>query len=69
MLTFLQDMKFIWRVQSVGETETDLKYTIAPGLVATCQDPTSTARTLSNIILFLNSPYDGAVPPTSGTAL
>ena len=48
-------VELTWRVQSVGETETDLKYSIAPELKGPCQDPTSTARTLANVIHYLNA--------------
>lgn len=48
-------LKFVWRVQSIGETETDLKYSLAEGLTLPCQDPTSTARTLANVIHYLNA--------------
>lgn len=48
-------IEFVWRVQSVGETETDLCYNIAPKLRAPCIDPTSSARTLANVINYLNS--------------
>jgi hypothetical protein len=46
---------FTWRIQSIGETETDLKYSIAHELALPCQDATSTARTLANIIHYLNA--------------
>jgi hypothetical protein len=52
---FLNFTRYRWRVQSVGETETDLKYTMAPELKIPCQDPTSTASTLANIIHYLNA--------------
>lgn len=55
MKSGLQDFEFIWRIQSVGETETDLHYQLAKEYVGTCQDPTSTARTVANVIHFLNS--------------
>lgn len=48
-------VKFTWRIQSKGETEHDLKYTMAKDLHDPCLDPTSTARTLSNIIHYLNA--------------
>ena len=48
------NFEFVWRIQSVGETESDLQYQIAPDYVDTCQDPTSTARTIANVIHFLN---------------
>lgn len=50
----LPDFDFTWRIQSVGETETDLQYQLAKEYVGTCQDPTSTARTVANVIHFLN---------------
>eukprot|EP00729_Bicosta_minor_P019651 gene19651-35609_t len=55
MKSGLQNFEFIWRIQSVGETETDLQYQLAKEYVGTCQDPTSTARTVANVIHFLNS--------------
>lgn len=48
-------VKFTWRVQSVGQTEHDLKYVLAKELHGPCLDPTSTARTLANIIHYLNA--------------
>jgi hypothetical protein len=48
-------LKFVWRVQSIGVTETDLKYTLADDLALPCMDPTSTARTLANVIHYLNA--------------
>ena len=43
-----------WRIQSVGETETDLQYQMAVDLKESCQDPTSTARTFANVVHYLN---------------
>lgn len=51
----LDDFVFQWRIQSVGETETDLQYQLADDLKAPCQDPTSTARTFANVVHFLNA--------------
>jgi hypothetical protein len=48
-------VKFVWRVQGVGETETDLQYVLAEELKLPCQDPTSTARTLANLVHYLNA--------------
>ena len=48
------NLDFKWRVQSVGETETDLQYQLAKEYRAPCQDPTSTARTIANVIHYLN---------------
>lgn len=49
-MTGLPDFEFTWRIQSVGETETDLQYQLVKEYVRTCQDPTSTARTVANEI-------------------
>jgi hypothetical protein len=56
MKPVIPNFEFTWRIQSVGETETDLQYQIADAYKYTCQDPTSTARTIANVIHYLNSP-------------
>jgi hypothetical protein len=48
-------VSFTWRIQSIGESETDLLYALADELKLPCQDPTSTARTLANVIHYLNA--------------